>query len=245
MNLSDKRLFSQRQRYACIISILECVSVLMLAVLVGSVIETTLVKPELSYLPITVYAVLTLFVVSFTILYKAVSKRKGANGFLLPPYTVSLKSGDYLSLIEKINCLRKVVPFGESSWYARKTGKYCLHIFLFHESSFDPALYAHQERNAIQIAEGKKYVAKKMSRAERMRHIELKVLMVDNMSSDLFDIVQKNAAKSEYLISYEFRFVIDLSAKKLLIPAFWGDDISSGKKYAFCVNEFVKLLQVH
>ena len=84
-----------------------------------------------------------------------------------------------------------------------------------------------------------------MSRAERMRHIELKVLMVDNMSSDLFDIVQKNAAKSEYLISYEFRFVIDLSAKKLLIPAFWGDDISSGKKYAFCVNEFVKLLQGH
>ena len=44
------------------------------------------------------------------------------------------------------------------------------------------------------------------------------------------------------IVAHNYYAIVDTSKRKLLIPAFWGDDIASELKYEYCVKQIVSAL---
>lgn len=235
-----KRILRYRH-YSIIVSSSEILSVLVIALLVGMIVESE-GKARIS----PYYLAITLLVVSFTIAFRCLNMKKGANSDLLEPFILNTEISCFDDLIQKTEKRMQIhfsFPDQEPACYGVKKEKFNLYYFFICLSECEA-----QHREELQRAEAaiKNAVPSRMTRSEWLKHIEFEILVVEHLSEDLKALANRNLAvepkNKAFIVAHNYYAIVDTSKRKLLIPAFWGDDIASELKYEYCVKQIVSAL---
>ena len=181
--------------------------------------------------------------VGFIIAYKAINKKNGANSDLLDPYELEIDSSSFEEVIQsvisreniQVSCLDQ-----DCVYRGVKKGKYNVFYCFICLSEFEI-----QHRDELNRAEAiiERAMPSKITRQEYLKHIEFDILVAQHITASLKALVNQNLAVSpknkEYILAHNYYAVVDISQRKLLIPAFWGDDFASERKYEYCVKRII------
>ncbi len=236
----NQRLLKYR-RYSIVISACEILSVFVITVLVGIIIESK----EKNVIPLW-YVLLSLCLVGFTIAYKGVNTKKGANRDSLDPFILNTDIHCFDDLIQKAEKrLRIRISFLglAPACYGVKKGKYNIYYSFIRLSDCEE-----QHREELQRAKTamKEVFPTRMTRSEWLKHTEFEILVVEHLSEDMRALANRNLAveprNKGYIVAHNYFAVVDISRGELLIPAYWGDDIVSELKYEYCVKQIVSAI---